>query len=98
MVWGFGGRGLILERKLKRMRASKINQLNNALDKIIGLNKEIENAKFNNESEVKIYKLQEREEKANIRAYAICATMTEEEYDATSFEDLMCMDYQTAKN
>jgi|TARA_R110000787_G_scaffold196391_4_gene307728 hypothetical protein len=62
------------------MRASKITQLNKALEIILDLEKEIASAKFNNESEVKIYKLQEREEKANIRAYAICATMTEEDF------------------
>ena len=78
------------------MRASKINQLNKAVTRIVDLNKELDNANFNGATETQIEKIEAREEKANDRAYSICASMTEEEFDATSFEDIMCMDYNTA--
>jgi len=78
------------------MRAAKVNQLNKILTKIQDLNVEIRNAEFNGESENKIAKLQEREEKACERAYKFVSTMTEEEYDASDFGDAMCMDYEEA--
>ena len=78
------------------MRASKINQLNKATIKINDINKELSNARFNNATDRQIEKLEEREEKACDRAYKICATMTEEEYNATNFPCDMCMDYETA--
>ena len=78
------------------MRASKINQLNKAVTRVIELNGELDNANFNGATETQIEKIQAREEKANDKAYSICASMTEEEFDATTFEDIMCMDYATA--
>ena len=78
------------------MRASKINQLNKATIKINDINKELSNARFNNATDRQIEKLEEREEKACDRAYKICATMTEEEFDASIFGCDMCMDYETA--
>lgn len=78
------------------MRVSKINQLNKALTKIENINTELDNALFNNATERQIEKLKEREEKACDKAYLICETMTEEEYDASRFGFVMCMDYETA--
>jgi hypothetical protein len=78
------------------MRASKINQLNKALVRITNLATELNNANFNNATEVQIEKIEDREEKACNRAYEICKTMTEEEYNATDFGYVMCMDYEDA--
>ena len=78
------------------MRASKIAQLTKSLERITGLNTEIDNALFNNRSERTIEKLEARNEKACEKAYAVCRTMTEAEYDATEFGNLMCMSYEEA--
>tara|TARA_B110000908_G_scaffold93327_1_gene110528 strand:+ start:367 stop:609 length:243 start_codon:yes stop_codon:yes gene_type:complete len=78
------------------MRTSKINQLNKSLTRILDLNTELRNAKFNNGTDKQIEKIEDREEKACNRAYEICKTMTEQEYDATDFQYIMCMDYETA--
>ena len=78
------------------MRKSKINQLNRSLTRISDLNTELSNARFNNATDKQIEKIEDREEKACIRAYEICKTMTEEEYNATDFGNIMCMDYEDA--
>ena len=78
------------------MRSAKVKQLNKINERIQGLNIEIRNAEFNNESENKIAKLQEREEKACVAGFKCASTMTEEEYDASDFGIDMCMDYETA--
>ena len=78
------------------MRAAKINQLNKALTRIMDLSTELNNAKFNNATDRQIEKLEEREEKACDAGYEICMTMTEEEYNATDFGNIMCMDYEEA--
>jgi hypothetical protein len=78
------------------MRAAKINQLNKAVTRILDLNKELDNANFNGATDIQIEKIEAREEKACCIAYSICASMTEDEFDATTFGDVMCMDYITA--
>ena len=78
------------------MRAAKISQLTKSLERITDLQTDIENAIYNNRSEVVITKLQTREDNACEKAYNVCRTMTEAEYDATEFGDVMCMDYSEA--
>ena len=78
------------------MRASKINQLNKSLATILDINTELSNAKFNNATDKQIEKLENREEKACNKAYDLCKTMTEDEFDATSFESTLCMSYEEA--
>lgn len=78
------------------MRTAKIKQLNKALNRIRDLNTQIDCAVFNNDSAIQIEKLEIREAKACDRAYTICKTMTEEEYNSTRFGDIMCMDYKDA--
>jgi hypothetical protein len=80
----------------KKMRASKINQLEKIVSRIVELGKDINNADFNGASEIKISKLQISEHNAILRAGDCAKTMTEEEFDATAFEDMLCMDYDTA--
>lgn len=78
------------------MRTTKINQLEKIVSRILDLSKELDNADFNGESESKIAKLQEREDKALDRGYEFAKTCTEEEFDATSFEFKLCMSYEEA--
>ena len=80
------------------MRATKINQLEKIVARIVELGKDIDNAEFNGESEIKIAKLQANEQKAIVRAEACVETMTEAEFDATSFEYMLCMSYEEAKS
>ena len=78
------------------MRKSKINQLNKSLTRILDLNTELRNAKFNNATDKQIEKLEDREQNACDRAYNVCKTMTEEEYYSSDFGSIMCMDYEDA--
>ena len=78
------------------MRASKIKQLNKALTRILDLNTELDNAKFNNATDRQIEKLEDREQKACDRGYKIATTMTEDEYYSSDFGSIMCMDYEDA--
>lgn len=78
------------------MRASKIAQLTKSLERVTDLHTDIENAIYNNRSEVVIAKLEAREEKACEKAYDVCRTMSEEEYYATEFSNIMCMSYEEA--
>ena len=84
------------KRKLNIMRAAKISQLTKSLERITDLNTDINNAVFNNRKQSVIEKLQAREYKACEKAYNVCRTMTEAEYDATEFADVMCIDYSDA--
>ena len=78
------------------MRASKINQLNKALTRIMNINTELDNARFNNATDRQIEKLEERESKACDAGYKIATTMTEDEYYTSDFGSIMCMDYEEA--
>jgi len=78
------------------MRASKIAQLTKSLERITDLHTDIENAIYNDRSEATIAKLDAREEKACEKAYDVCRTMSEEEYYATEFSNIMCMSYEEA--
>ena len=78
------------------MRASKIAQLTKSLEKIKDLHTDIENAIYNDRSQIMIDVYRAREEKACERAYSICRTMSEEEYYATEFSNTMCMSYEEA--
>ena len=78
------------------MRASKIKQLEKALENVLAINRVIDNARYNGVTELAMEKLDLREAKACNRTYAICRTMTEEEYDATDYENMMCLTYAEA--
>ena len=78
------------------MRASKINQLNKSLVRILSINTELDYAKSNDATDRQIEKLEEREEKACDKAYEVCKTMTEEEYYSSDFGSIMCVDYEEA--
>ena len=89
--------GLEKEIAEKKVFFGELKQeLRLALNELDVLNTELDNANFNGATELQIQKIEAREYKANDRAYSICASMTEEEFDATTFEDIMCMDYATA--
>ena len=78
------------------MRASKISQLTKSLERVTDLHTDIENAIYNDRTEVVIAKLEAREEKALEKAYKVCRTMTQEEYYATDFSNIMCLSYDEA--
>ena len=78
------------------MRASKTNQLNKIVARIVELGKDIDTADFNGASESKIAQLQVSENKALLRGLDCVKTMTEEEFNSTSFENMLCMSYEEA--
>tara|TARA_R110000796_G_C14259797_1_gene399792 strand:+ start:81 stop:338 length:258 start_codon:yes stop_codon:yes gene_type:complete len=78
------------------MRNSKIQALNNIDLKIQELNVMLEDARWNDATEKQIDKLQAREYAACDRGYLAASKMTEDEYNASTFGDTMCMSYEEA--